>query len=78
MAEIPKAVVERLIRKSGASRVAGGAVEEMTKVLEEVCNVVSKEAIRLSKHAGRQTVKDADIKESVVCSIDAWVSQLKG
>jgi archaeal histone len=64
MAEIPKAVVARLIRLAGADRVSSGAVESMTEVLEKVCGVVGAEAVRLSKYTGRQTVKGVDVIEA--------------
>ena len=69
MAEIPKAVVARLIRSAGAERVSSGAVESMTEVLEKVCGVIGAEAVRLSKYAGRQTVKGVDVKEAALRSI---------
>lgn len=65
MAEIPKAVVARLIRSAGADRVSGGAVESMTEVLEMVCYSIGGDAVRFAKHAGRQTVKRVDVEEAV-------------
>ena len=36
----------------------------MTEVLEKVCGVIGAEAVRLSKYAGRQTVKGVDVEEA--------------
>lgn len=62
---LPLAPVERIIRKAGAERVSEGAGIELAKVLEDYGIEVSREAITLSKHAKRTTVKDEDIRLAV-------------
>ena len=59
---IPKAPVERLIRRYGAERVADGAAVELTNVLEKIGSEIAIQANKLSRHAGRKTVKAGDIK----------------
>ena len=62
MAELPRAAVERLIRNAGAPRVSASACDALIEVLEEVAAEVAGQAIQLSKHAGRKTVTDEDIR----------------
>jgi DNA-binding protein len=59
---LPLAAMDKLMRKAGASRVSESAKEELAKVLEENAITISKEAISLSKHAGRKTLVAADIE----------------
>jgi len=62
---LPLAPVERIIRKAGAERVGADASAELAKVLEDYGIEVSREAITLSKHAKRTTVKEEDIRLAV-------------
>ncbi len=59
---LSNSAVHRLIELAGAERVGDDAVEELRKVLEEVAFFISKDAIELSSHAGRRTVKLDDIR----------------
>ena len=52
----------RVLKKSGAERVSDDAADELRKVLEDVGVRISKQAIELSIHAGRKTIKPEDIK----------------
>jgi histone H3/H4 len=61
-AEFGLAAVYRIIKKSGAERVSDEAAEELRRTLEEVAVQIARQAIELASHAGRQTVKGADIK----------------
>jgi histone H3/H4 len=60
--DLPIAPVGRLIRNAGANRVSEDACEALAEVLEEYGLVISTEAIKLARHAGRKTVKAVDIK----------------
>ncbi|MDD5022669.1 MAG: histone family protein [Candidatus ainarchaeum sp.] len=60
--EIPKAPIERIIRKSGAERVSNEAVEALVEYLEDIAIKASRLAITVSRHAGRKTVQYEDIK----------------
>lgn len=62
MGELPKAAVERLIRKAGAKRVSDSAVEALVELLEDVADDVSSQALKMAHHANRKTVTGEDIK----------------
>ncbi len=59
---LPKAPVERLIRKAGAERVADDASLELAQILEKIGLNISEKANKLAHHAGRKTVVAEDIK----------------
>lgn len=65
MSELPLASVERIMRKAGAERVCMDAIVTMSDVLEDICIDISKESVKLAKHAGRKTIKKEDIKLAV-------------
>ena len=60
--ELGLAALYRIIKKSGAERVSDESAEELRRVVEGVAIQVAKQAIELSVHAGRHTVKATDIK----------------
>jgi|Deesub1362B_J571_1020462.scaffolds.fasta_scaffold00683_9 histone H3/H4 len=59
---LPNAPIDRLIRDAGARRVSEGATGEMAKALENFAEEIARKAVAIAKHAGRKTVKAADIK----------------
>ncbi len=64
--ELPKAPIERLIKRAGAERVSDEAVEALADYLEEYAIKVATRAIKLARHAGRKTVTKDDIKLALV------------
>lgn len=62
MAEIPIAAADRIIRNVTGLRVGVDAAAALAEVLEKKGSQLSIEAGKLSKHAGRKTVKADDIK----------------
>jgi histone H3/H4 len=52
----------RIMKKSGADRVSDDAADELRKVVEEVAERIAKQAVDLSVHAGRKTIKPEDIR----------------
>jgi histone H3/H4 len=62
MTEIPLSPMGRLMKKAGAERVSAGAREMLAVLLEEYALVLAREAVKLSTHAGRKTVTEADLR----------------
>jgi len=60
--ELGLAAVYRLIKKGGAERVSDEAAEELRIVLEEIAVRIAQQAVELAEHAGRKTVRAADIR----------------
>ncbi len=60
--EIALASIHRFIKKSGAERVSDEAADELRKVLEEMATRIASQALDLSVHAGRKTIKSEDIR----------------
>jgi histone H3/H4 len=61
----PLAPLEKIARKAGAERVAVSAVEALRDAVLDVAEVIAMDAVAASKHAGRVTVKESDIKLAV-------------
>jgi histone H3/H4 len=59
--ELGLASMYRVIKKSGADRVSDDAADMLRKVLEEVAEKIARQAVELSVHAGRKTVKSEDV-----------------
>ena len=57
--------VSRIIHNAGAERVAALAVGELTIILCEYANTISKTAIDIARYNGRETVKEKDIELAV-------------
>lgn len=60
--ELPKAPLERILRKSGAERVSEGAIEEFRDQIEVIAREKGSEAAKWTEHANRKTVQAGDIK----------------
>jgi histone H3/H4 len=60
--ELGLASVYRVIKKSGAERVSDEAADELRKILEEIAQRIATQALDLSLHAGRKTIKSDDIR----------------
>ncbi|VVC04190.1 Archaeal histone A [Candidatus Burarchaeum australiense] len=59
---LPRAAVERLIRRAGADRVGASASEALAEVLESAGLSLASRATTIAKHAGRKTVTSSDIE----------------
>jgi histone H3/H4 len=59
---LPKASVDRIIRKAGAERVGDKASVALAVALEEIGLEISRIARELSEHANRKTITDKDVR----------------
>jgi len=62
LGELPLAAVDRIIRKATGVRVSENAAKELSVFLEEEGMKVAQQASTFSKHAGRKTITDEDIR----------------
>lgn len=62
MGKLPAAPFERILRNAGAQRVSMKAAVAFAQIMADVSDEIAKEAVRLSKHAKRKTLKAEDIK----------------
>lgn len=59
---IPLAIAERILKNAGAQRVSEEAKVAFSDVLKEIAEDIGNQASKISKHAGRKTVQEEDIK----------------
>lgn len=52
----------RILKKSGAHRVSEESALELRRVIEDIALSIAKNAVDMSAHAGRRTIKAEDIK----------------
>jgi histone H3/H4 len=62
MRSIPLASMEKILKLAGAERVSDDAKLALRTILEEVADEITQNAVKLSRHAGRRTVMESDIK----------------
>ena len=58
---IPGAAMAEILKRAGAERVSDKAATAMAEVMMEKAFEMAKDAVKLSKHAGRKTIKKEDI-----------------
>ncbi len=59
---IPKAAVVRILMNVGAKRVADSAASALAGIAKEKGLEIASRAVEISKHAGRKTVHEGDVK----------------
>jgi len=60
--DFPLSPLERILKEAGAERVSTSAVKELKEILLEISDKIAKDAIEITHHAKRVTVKGEDIK----------------
>ena len=60
--ELGLSAMYRILKKSGAERVSDESANELRRVMEEIAEAIAKNAVDMSNHAGRKTVKAEDVK----------------
>jgi DNA-binding protein len=59
---IPLAPVVRILNRAGAKRVSQEAAQEFADVLTNITEEIANKAVQVSKHSGRKTVHDSDVR----------------
>jgi len=59
---LPLAAMDKILKQAGAERVSDKAKVELKNVVEDIAEDIAAQAVRLSSHAGRKTVKAKDVK----------------
>ena len=54
--------LERITKKAGVKRISRKALEELRELVVDYGNDIAEQAVRLSRHAGRKTVKEEDVR----------------
>ncbi len=52
----------RILKKAGAERISDESATELGRILEDVGVEIAKNAVEMSKHANRKTVRAEDVK----------------
>lgn len=66
MSKLIKSVqAHRIIKMAGAEKVSFGASYKLLEVLEDLGMEIARDAVEYANHAGRKTVKAADINLAV-------------
>ncbi|NWJ43579.1 NFYB/HAP3 family transcription factor subunit [Marine Group I thaumarchaeote] len=60
--ELGLSAMYRILKKSGAQRVSDESAVELRRDIEEIAEAIAKNAVEMSSHAGRKTVKAEDVK----------------
>ena len=60
--ELGLSAMYRILKKSGAERVSDESANELRRVIEEIAEAIAKNAVDMSNHARRKTVKAEDVK----------------
>lgn len=63
--EFGSAAVYRILKKAGADRISDDAVQEFKSSLDDIGLRIGQKAVELALHAGRKTIKAADVKLAV-------------
>ena len=59
---LPISPFERIAKKAGVKRISKDALEELRDTIEEIGLDTAEKAVKISRHAGRRTVKKEDIR----------------
>ncbi len=60
--ELGLSAMYRILKKAGASRVSDESADELRRVIEDAASGIAKNAVEMSIHAGRKTVKAEDVR----------------
>ena len=60
--ELGLSAMYRILKKSGAERVSDESADDLRRIIEDIAIDIAKDAVDMTKHAGRKTVKSEDVK----------------
>ncbi len=60
--ELGLSAMYRILKKAGAERVSDESADELRRITEIVADSIAKNAVEMTAHAGRKTVKAEDVK----------------
>ncbi len=60
--ELGLSAMYRILKKSGAKRVSDESADELRRIIEDIAVAIAKNAVEMSIHAGRKTVRSEDVK----------------
>lgn len=60
--EFGLSVMYRILKKAGAERVSDESANELRRILEDMGGSIAKNAVEMSVHAGRKTIKAEDVR----------------
>ena len=60
--ELGLSAMYRILKKSGAERVSDESADELRRIIEDIAMEIARDAVDMTNHAGRKTVKSEDIK----------------
>jgi len=70
MSAVPRAFLKNLVsqigKPAGITRINNDALENLKKIVEKKAHEISEGAVKIAKHAGRNTVKEEDVRMVIV------------
>ena len=60
--ELGLSAMYRILKKAGAERVSDESAEELRRTIEDIAESIARNAVDMTSHAGRKTVKGEDVK----------------
>lgn len=60
--ELGISAMYRILKKAGADRVSDESAEELRRIIEGIAESIAKDAVQMSQHAGRKTIKSEDVR----------------
>ena len=60
--ELGLSAMYRILKKSGASTIRKDAPDELRRIIEDIATDIAKNAVEMSNHAKRKTVKADDLR----------------
>lgn len=70
MSTVPKAFLKNLIsqigKPAGVTRINDKALENLREIIEKKAKEISEGAVKIAKHAGRNIIKEDDVRMVII------------